>query len=66
MLAADRDAGRVNLRVAGIGEERAALVGAPDGGDVAALGVGGEIEDVAVAAGGQHDGVGRVASRSRR
>ena len=49
----------MNLRVAGIGEGRAALVGAPGGGDVAALGVGGKIKNVAVAAGGQHHGVGR-------
>ena len=60
VLAADGDAGRVNLRVAGIGEERALLVGAPGGGDVAALGVGGEEEDVAVAAGGQHHRVAGV------
>ena len=35
MVAADRDAGRVNLREARIGEERAALVRAPGGRDVA-------------------------------
>ena len=44
----------------GIGERRAALVRAPDRGDVAALGVGRQIEDVAVAAGAEHDGVGGV------
>ena len=33
-------------------------------GDVAALGVGGEVEDVAVAAGGQHHRVGRRGTRS--
>ena len=60
MLAADRDAGRVNLRVAGVGEEGALLVGAPGGGDVAALGVGGKKKHVAVAAGGQHHRVARV------
>ena len=49
----DRDAGGMDLREAGIGEQRAALVGAPDGRGVAAIGVGGEVEDVAVAAGGQ-------------
>src|SRR5271157_2045817 len=50
----------MNLGEAGIGEESAALVGAPDGGGVAALGIRGEVEDVAVAAGGQDDGVGDV------
>ena len=60
VLAADRNAGRVNLRVAGIGEERALLVGAIGGGDVAAAGVGREIKNVAVAAGGEDDGIGRV------
>jgi hypothetical protein len=48
----------VDLRVAGIREAGAALVGAPDGGGVGAPGVGREIEDVAVAAGGKDDGVG--------
>ena len=61
VVAADRDAGRVNLRVAGIGEAGAALVGAPDGGGVGAARVGREIEDVAVAAGREHDGIGAVA-----
>ena len=60
VVARDRNAGRVDLREAGIGEERAALVRAPDGGGVAALGVGREIEDVAVAAGAEHHGVGDV------
>ena len=51
VVAADRDAGRVDLREARVGEQRAALVRPPDGGGVAALGVGREVEDVAVAAG---------------
>ena len=50
----------MDLREAGIGEKCAALVGAPAGGDVAAFGVGGEIEDVAIAAGGENDGVADV------
>ena len=50
----------MDLREAGVGEGGALLVGAPDRGGVAALGVGGEVEDVAVAAGGEDDGVGRV------
>ena len=60
IVAGDGDAGGVDLGEAGIGEQRAALVGAPDGGGVGALGVGREIEDVAVAAGGEDDGVGDV------
>ena len=47
----------MNLRVAGIGEARAALVGAPTGRDVRAARVGREVVNVAVAAGGEHDGV---------
>ena len=43
MIAGDRDAGRMNLRVAGIGEGRPVLVGATGGRDVAADGVGGEV-----------------------
>ena len=57
MLAGDRNARRVNLRVARIGERRAALVGAVGRRDVAADGVRREEEDVAVAAGGEHDRV---------
>ena len=57
VVARHRDAGRVDLREAGVGEGRAALVGAVGGGDVAALGVGREVEDVAVAAGAEHHGV---------
>ena len=60
MIAGHGDAGRMNLRVAGIGEKGAALVGAIGGRDVAIEGVGGQIEDRAVAAGGQHHGVGDV------
>ena len=50
----------MNLRVTRIGEERALLVGAPGGGDVAAFGVGREEENIAVTAGGQHDRVAGV------
>ena len=60
ILAGDGDARGVDLREARIGKEGAALVGAPDGGGVAALGVRGEIEDVAVAAGGEDNSVGHV------
>ena len=60
VLAGDRDAGRVDLGEAGVGEGRALLVRAPDRRRVAALGVGREVEDVAVAAGRQAHGVGHV------
>ena len=60
VVAGDGDAGGVNLREAGIGEERAAFVRAPDGGGVRAFGVGGEVVDVAVAASGEDDGVGEM------
>ena len=40
ILAGDRDARRVDLRVAGVREKRAFFVGAIRGGDVATLGVG--------------------------
>src|SRR5215813_10904950 len=52
IFAADRDAGRVNLSVAGIGEERALLERAIGRRHVAAFRVGREEEDVAVAARG--------------
>ena len=55
-----RDAGGVDLRVAGVGEVGALAVRAPDGGGVASHRVGGQEEHVAVAAAGQHDGVGHV------
>ena len=56
VLAGDRDAGRVDLRVAGVAEVGALAVRAPRRGDVAAHRVGGEEVDVAVAAAGEdHD-----------
>src|SRR5260370_21616846 len=61
ILAGDRNAGGVNLGEAGIGEQGAAPVRAPDRGGVDALGVGGEVVDVAVAAGAEYDCVGEVA-----
>ena len=60
MVAADRNAGRVNLRVARVGEERAALVGAPGRRDVRVHGVGRQVIHRPVAAGGQDDGVAGV------
>ena len=53
-----RDAGRVNLRVARVSEAGAAAVSAERRGDVASLGVGREVEHIAVAAGADHDDVG--------
>ena len=60
IFASDWDASGVNLGEAGIGEERTLLVRAPDGGGVAALGVGRKIIGVAVTAGAQHDGIRHV------
>ena len=60
MIAADRNAGGMDLRVAGIGEERAFFVGAIGGGDVATARVGRKIKNIAVAAGREDDRVGRV------
>lgn len=47
----------MDLRVARIAEASAALVCAPDGRDVRAARVGGEVVNVAVAAGREHDRV---------
>ena len=59
-LVGRRDAGGVDLGVAGVGERSALLVRPPGGRDVAGLGVGRQEVDVAVAAGAQQHGVGRV------
>ena len=50
----------MDLRVAGIPETGSALVGAPAGGDVGTPGVGGQIVDVAVTAGGENDRISAV------
>src|SRR6516225_522556 len=50
----------MNLRKAGIGKKCTALIGAPDSSGVATLGVRREVEDVAVTAGGQDDGIAHV------
>src|SRR5579862_6741760 len=57
MIAADRNAGWMNLRVARIGKKRAFLVSAPRRRDIATLGIRGEEENVSVATSRQHDGV---------
>jgi hypothetical protein len=51
----------MNLRVTRVGEVRPALVAPPGGGHVAALGIGGQVIDVPVPAGAQHNGVADVA-----
>jgi hypothetical protein len=51
----------VDLRVAGVAESGAALVGAPDRGRVAGLRVRREVEDVPVPAGGEHHGIAETA-----
>ena len=60
IVATDRDAGRVDLGEAWVGERGAALVGPEGGGDVASLGFGREIEDVANNRPREHDVVCRV------
>ena len=60
VVATHRDAGRVNLRVARVCHVGAALVGAEGGHDIAAHGIGGEVKDVSVSAGGEDDGIGGV------
>ena len=59
-VAQAREAGGVDLREAGVGEEGPALVAAPRGGDVAVHGVGGEVEHGGVAAGAEQHGVAGV------
>ena len=61
VVAVDGDAGGVDLDIAGVGEGGAAAVADPGGGAVAVHGVGGEVVDVAVAAGAEDDGVGGIA-----
>src|SRR5690606_10254840 len=60
VVAGARDAGGVDLGEAGVGEVRAAPVRPPDGGRVGVHGVGRQVEDIAVAAGGEDDGVREV------
>ncbi len=61
VVAGNGNAGGVDLRKAGVTKEGTATVGAPDGGGVGSTSVGGEVVNVAVAAGGQDDGVPAVA-----
>src|SRR6266850_225151 len=57
MLTTDRDAGRINLRIARISEESAFLVSAPRCGHVATFGIGRKEEDVSIAARRQDDSI---------
>ena len=66
VFAVHRNAGRMDRRVARIGHGGAPLIGAPHGAGIAVHGVGGEEKDVAVAAGGQHHGVGLVTRQVAR
>ena len=60
MVAAHRNAGGVDLRVARVGERRALLVRTPRGRRVRQHGVRAEVEHVAIPARGKHHGIGRV------
>ena len=51
----------MDLGVAGIGKGGTTLVGAPGRGDIAATGIGGEVEDIAIAAGTEQHGIGCMA-----
>src|SRR6266446_8667818 len=57
VLARLRDAGGMDLCEARVAEQRAPAMGAPDGGAIGGLRIGGEVEHVAVATGGQHHDV---------
>ncbi len=63
VLAMHRNAGRVDLRIAGIGEASTAAIGPPSGSHIAAGGVRGQVIDVRVTARRQHNRVSRVARR---
>ena len=56
----DWDAGGMNLDETGIGETGAFSVGPPGGRDIGGHGIGGQVEDIAVPAGGQHHGMAGV------
>ena len=60
VIARHRNAGRMNLREARIGKQRAAFVRAPDGRAVRSLGVGRKVINVSVAARSEHHGVAHV------
>ena len=66
VLTGDRDAGGMDLRVTRVSKQRATLVSAIGGGNVAALGVRGEIEDIAVSARAEQDRIARMAANLAR
>ena len=61
MIARNRDAGRVNLRVARVRHVGSALVGPPRTGDIRVDGVGGQVEDCPVATSAEENGICGVA-----
>src|SRR5260370_42599540 len=62
MLAAQRDAGRMDLRKTRIPEKRATAIGSPDGRRVRSLRVGREIENIGIPSRCEHNHVGSVAA----
>src|SRR6266849_9309127 len=62
MLAAQRDAGRMDLRKTGIPKEGATAMGSPDGSRVRSLRVGREIENIGIPSRCEHNHVGSVAA----
>ena len=60
MLAADRNAGGMNLREGWIGKKSSPFVGAMSGRDIAAASIRREKKYVSISAGREHHGVGRV------
>ncbi len=66
VIATDRNAGGVDLGVAGVGKRRSAFVGAERGCYVASFCIGGEVEDIAVPSGREDDAVGCVRGNRAR
>ena len=61
MVARNGDAGRVDLGEAGVTEKSPAAMRAPDGARIAPLRIGTQVEDIAVATGGENDRIGDMA-----
>ena len=57
MISTDGDAGRVNLRLAGIRERGTFLERSERGSDVTSLCVGGEVKHIAITASRKHHGI---------
>src|ERR1700756_4129837 len=62
MLAAQWDAGRMDLRKTGIPEEGATAMGSPDGSTIRSLRVGREIENIGIPSRCEHNHVSSVAA----